>query len=317
MIKDVAKKVISKAIYSEPIAKESTYVFDNRKLDSQKLLYILAGYKEKVWNKVFNRVKKFVPKDIDVCIVSSGVISTELRDISRKNGWSYLGLKRNNISQAQNTVISIFKSAKYIIKMDEDIFITKNSIQTLIGDFCKIQKSSKYKVKAIAPLININGLTYIDVLRRFNALNDYERRFGKAYVGGQFKLRQYEKIETSADVAGYMWGEDGTLPTIDKMNELLQNDGNTKDNNLNYFLACARFSIGLIMITRDFWETMGKYKVRRFLSDFAIDEEQINSNAMLLSHPIIIDKKVIVGHLGFGGQTDAMLELYDKRNDLF
>lgn len=316
MIKDVAKKVVSNIIYSKPIAKKSTYIFDNRKLNSQKLLYILAGYKEKVWGKVFNRVKKFVPKDTDVCIVSSGVIDDKLREISKKNGWSYLGLKRNNISQAQNTVISIFKSAKYIIKMDEDIFITKNSIQTLINDFCEIQKISEYKVKAIAPLININGLTYIEVLRKFNALNDYERKFGKAYVGGQFKLRQYEKIETSADIASYMWGEDGTLPTIDKMNELLQKNVSAK-NDLDYSLACARFSIGLIVITRDFWETIGKYKVRRFLSDFAIDEEQINSNAMLLSHPIIIDKRVIVGHLGFGSQTNAMLELYDKRKDLF
>ena len=51
----------------------SKYIFTNRSKDKKDLCIILAGYKELVWNEFFNRIKKFTPDNIDICIVSSGV----------------------------------------------------------------------------------------------------------------------------------------------------------------------------------------------------------------------------------------------------
>ena len=94
------------------------YTFINRKKDSEKLCIILAGYKQFLWEDVFGRIEKYVPKDIDVCIVSSGLYSEELAKIAEKNDWSYLSVKQNKVSLAQNIAINLFEKATMIYKLD-------------------------------------------------------------------------------------------------------------------------------------------------------------------------------------------------------
>ena len=91
--------------------------------------------------------------------------------------------KRNNINLAQNTAISLFPHAQNIMKMDEDIFVTENTIQNLIDDFEKIKKESRYDVGTISPLINLNGYSYLRILELFNKVDEYEKLFGKAMFG--------------------------------------------------------------------------------------------------------------------------------------
>lgn len=62
----------------------------NRQKNKKKLCIILAGYKSFLYDTVFDRVERYIPSDIDVCIVSSGVFDKKLYDIAEKNQWSYL-----------------------------------------------------------------------------------------------------------------------------------------------------------------------------------------------------------------------------------
>jgi len=39
------------------------YKFENRKKDYAKLCIIIAGYKPFLYNTIFGRIKKFIPKD--------------------------------------------------------------------------------------------------------------------------------------------------------------------------------------------------------------------------------------------------------------
>ena len=102
------------------------FIFEDRKKDFSKVCIVLAGYKPFLYNAIFGRIKKFIPEDIEVCIVSSGKYDNELSIIAEENNWSYLSIKKNCVTLAQNIAINLFKNAEYIYKLDEDIFVTDN-----------------------------------------------------------------------------------------------------------------------------------------------------------------------------------------------
>ena len=103
------------------------YKFENRKKDKNKVCFILAGYKEFLYDVIFERILKFIPEDVEICLLSSGKYSQILSEIAEKNNWSYLSTKRNNVSLIQNVAITIFNKADYIYKLDEDILKTQNT----------------------------------------------------------------------------------------------------------------------------------------------------------------------------------------------
>ena len=111
----------------------------------------------------------------------------------------------------------------------------------------------------------------------------------KQCLGGKDK-----PIENSTEVARFMWGYNNYLPSIDEMNKQLST---SKD--INYTLCPIRLTIGLFMMSRDFWNEMKMYKVRRFLNDFGKDERQINVESILNSKAMIIDERCVVGHFFF------------------
>ena len=88
---DFAKKTYIKRRKRQNL--KGKYKFINRSKNNKKMCMILAGYKTFSYEIVFKRIKKFVPKDVDVCILSSGIYSEELAKISEKNNWSYLSTK--------------------------------------------------------------------------------------------------------------------------------------------------------------------------------------------------------------------------------
>ena len=110
----------------------------DRRKKSNKLCYILAGYKSFVWEDVFARIKTFITEDIDVCILSSGIYSEELARYAQKYNWSYMYTKINNISLSQNLLINEFKDVNTFIESFKTHLFPLN-IPTII--------SNKYTVK--------------------------------------------------------------------------------------------------------------------------------------------------------------------------
>lgn len=282
------------------------YKFENRMKNYEKVLFILAGYKQFTYDILFKRVKEFIPDDIEVCILSSGKYCEDLSKIAEENDWSYLSTKRNCVSLIQNTAINIFKNAKYIYKIDEDIFITKNFFDNLFKTLIECKKNSDYNPGFVAPTIPINGFSNMLVLQRYNLIDKYTKKFEKPkYAAGSERM-----IENNPEVAKFMWGEGKYLPNIDQMDYDLNKD------KFDYVACPIRFSIGAILFERSLWEDMYMFDVKHG-SCMGLDESCICSYCMISSKTIIVSKNTLVGHLSFGTQNKTMKEYFEKHKDVF
>ena len=316
-IKDIIKKILKKCGLFEKIKylkKENEkrkkltkkYIFENKMKNQDKLCIILAGYKDYLWDIVFKRIKTFIPEDIDVCILSSGKYIEELSNIAKENNWSYLSTKRNNVSLIQNVAIKQFKNAKYIYKIDEDMFITKNFFQTLMKTYNDCTKNGEYRVGFVAPTIPINGFGNLLVLKRFNLVEKYEELFEKPiYATGRDLM-----IETNIKTNEFIWGSDNFLPNIDKMNDIVQ------DDKFEYVACPIRFSIGAILFTRKLWEDMEMFDVPSGLG-MGNDEEKLCKYCICNSKAIIVSKNTIVGHLAFKMLNEKMKDYFNKNKNIF
>lgn len=283
------------------------YKFIDRKKDSDKLCIILAGYKEFLYDDVFGRIKKYIPKDIDVCIVSSGLYSDKLNSIASENDWSYLSVKQNKVTLVQNIAINLFDKAKFIFKLDEDIFVTKHFFSSLLETYDKVNKESPYRIGFIAPLIPINGYAHVRVLEKTGLLDKYENKFGRA----QHNWDTDGKVVVNPDIAKFMWGE-----SEKKLRDIDDLDNEFSKQPFSYSVCPIRFSIGAILFSRDLWEAMGRFVVGPG-NNMGRDEIQLCEYVMADSRAIIVSENTVVGHFSFGKQTNAMKEYYEKNRDIF
>lgn len=282
----------------------------NRQKGEKKLCVILAGYKSFLYDTVFNRIERYIPSDIDVCIVSSGIFDKKLYEIAEKNHWSYLSTERNNVSLVQNMAIRLHPNAEFIYKIDEDIFMTKNSFEKLMDTYNKAVSDRRYYVGFVAPLIPINGYGHVRILEKLHKEGEYIDRFGEiTYAGfGRFP----RPIDQNPDTAKFFWGgSNHIIPSIDQMNREFQRD------TLRYTTCPIRFNIGCILFTRDLWNNMGMYSVPSKGAGMGADEEQICEYCLNTSQAIIVSENVVVGHLSFSAQNYEMKKYYENHKDEF
>lgn len=286
---------------------KGTYKFIDRKKDYSKMCIILAGYKPFLWDDVFDRISEYIPKDIDVCIVSSGLYSEELDEIARKNDWSYLSVKQNKVSLVQNIAINLFDKAEFIYKLDEDIFVTKNMFNKMFETYKDAESNSTYRVGFVAPMLPINGYAHIRVLQKTELLDTYEKKFGRA----QHNWDPKGKFVVNPDIAKFMWGEtEERLRDIDKL------DSELADKEMKYSICSIRFSIGAILFTRKLWENMGRFEVK-IGSNMGLDETQLCNYLLEDSRAIFVSENTVAGHFSYGPQTAAMKEFYKNNREIF
>ena len=283
-------------------------IFFDRRKNSNGLLIILAGYKPFLFEDVFDRVETFAPGELDVCVVSSGLFDETLAHIAEKNNWSYLSTVQNNVPLVQNLALSLHEGAEFVYKMDEDIFLTEGSFETLLKTYEHVQTRGHYNVGFVAPLIPINGYGHIRLLEKLGLLETYEKTFEPVLYGAHSN----RMIEKSPEVAKFFWGEGGTIPSIDRMNAAF------RIQKMSYSICPVRFSIGFILFRREFWQLMGGWQLPS--SDNAgvgLDEAQICNFCMAYSFGIVIAENAVVGHLSFGQQNEAMKEYYLNHREKF
>lgn len=279
--------------------------FENRQKGYKKLCIVLAGYKSFLYDNVFARLKKYLDEDIDVCIITSGIFSKEVQQMCKKEGWSYLSTKENNVSLVQNVSIKLHPKASWIYKLDEDIFITENYFKNMMRAY-KHASLGFYNPGVIAPLIPINGYGHIRILEKNGAVDIYTEKFEKPkYLTGPDR-----SIEGNPEAAKFMWGDGGVIPSIDEMNNTYQSD------ELEERVCAIRFSIGAILFERSLWEEMGYFKV---VTGAGMGEDEIQLSHFCTSHsrPIMVSENIVVGHLSFGVQNESMKEYYLNHTDLF
>lgn len=163
--RDEHRRYYEKLIEEKNKQLESEYYFENRSMNRDKLLYVLAGYKPKLWPDVFTRMKKFIPADIDVCILSSGKYIDSLSNIAAQNGWSYLSTTINDVAIIQNIAIRLFPKALYIYKMDEDIYMTHNCCEKMLKAY-EDAANSRFRIGFVGPMIPLHTNGYL-FLKRF------------------------------------------------------------------------------------------------------------------------------------------------------
>lgn len=278
--------------------------FLNNSKGFESACFILAGYKSFTWETVFKRIKEFCPENIDVCIVSSGVYSEELKNISQINGWSYISMKRNCVTQALNSAVKSFPMAEKIFKIDEDIFITEGFFERVPA----VLENSKmeYFPCFSAPLIPINGYGYRRILERLNLREKYAELFEYPKISAGVHMQ----VESNPDVAKFFWGEGGFVPQIDELNKIA---GKTSEE---YSVCPIRFSIGAIFFERSLLEECGYFPVKKG-SCMGLDEEFLCNLATSRSKAILVSEKQVCGHLSFGSQNKAMKEYFLKNKPRF
>lgn len=275
-----------------------SYFLDNSK-GSDTICVILSGYKEFAWDCVFERIKKFCPTSIDVCIVSSGKYVERLKEIAVTNGWSYVAMKRNNVCLALNSSIQCFPKAKHVFKLDEDILVTENFFEVLP----KTHELAKedFVPGFTAPLINVNCFCYRKILEKLDLVDDFTQRFEHPRMYG------FAKIGSDLNIAKYMWGEGGIVPQLDALNR------DFSGRSFAYDVCPVRFSIGAIYYDRATYGILPVYAG----NDLGTDEVVICSKAASDWLAMIVANNVVVGHLSYSPQNKGMEEYFKMHPEVF
>lgn len=284
------------------------YLYENRTSGSKYACIILAGYKEVLWENVFSRIKSYAPRDMDICIISSGLYSPKLSEIARENGWSYLSTEKNKITLALNIGLDLLKQAEYIYKLDEDMFVTKNFFESLKETYDDVMKEERYVASFVAPLIPVNTYGYVRLLGHFSLEEEWKNNFGPVtYTNG---LDHHCEILKNPMAAKFLWGDCTAFKDIDEISARLAKEPS------KYSVCPIRFSIGAIFFARKYWLDMGMFNVSEG-NNLGYDEQQMCTYGMDCGMSIIVDENCAVGHLAYGPQTAEMLEYYKKHNERF
>ena len=288
-----------------PFELRDVYSFDDNRKKSESLLIVLAGYKDNLWDVVLDRIVKFAPSNLDVCVITSGLVVTELKRICNERGWSYLATERNCLTLSQNIAINLHPDAKWIYKIDEDVFLTEGFFSALKKSYALAARETRSEIGMVAPLLNVNGYCYVKILERMGKVSDWEKRFGALYYTEG--LYQHTAILKDPNAAKFMW----QLGRLDDLNEKFAAEPQS------YSISPYRFSIGAIMFTRDIWLDMGMFNVSVNGSDLGRDEEQLCVYCLLHSKAKIICENSYVGHLAFGPQGKVMMDYYLSHKEQF
>lgn len=283
-------------------------ILDNKKW-YENLLIILTWYDSFLDEKVFERVHKYLDDNIDVCVLTPWKKCNNILDYCKKFGRSYLYTKQNKLSFGQNIIIKLHEKAKYIYKIDGDIFITKGFFKNLKNKYNLALKNSEFIPSAVAPVININWRTYSYFLDVIWKKDDFIAKFKELK---QSVCDKWENIWYSWDVAKYI--RKCTFNIDDKQEKFFNDIDITK----NFLTNPIRFSIWCFMFTREHWKNLdGKGFKQWYPWAMWVEEVQFLGYSLYKSRPIILCENQLVWHFCFWPQKQQMKEFFEQNKNLF
>lgn len=288
------------------------YYFVNRSKQSENLFIVLAGFQNYYWNGILKRVRKCQDKylidnpqssiDICVCVPKGDGNLSVLEKICSDNGWSYLRINEDLLAKVQNTAIKLHPKAKWIYKIDEDIVLPNDYISSMKEAWLKAECSMPVTPAILAPCINVNAYGVIPFMRALKIENEYIDKFGRFAFGAPYgKLYHGDKIHADPDVGKWIWEK--SIP----FDEVATVVSRANKNKIGW--CPNRFSIGAILLKREFWNLIGGFEVGTE-GEMGLEEVQINAFCASKNCGIFVAEDIFVGHLGFGRQKEIVKKFY-------
>ena len=191
-----------------------------------------------------------------------------------------------------NIAIKLHQEADYIFKLDEDVFIGKDFFNLMLDGYKKSWEDQLIEPGFCAPVLNVNGITYIDFIKSKNIDIQYQSIFGKLIARCGAVPAHY-----SPEAAYWLWRH--SLP-FDENVEFFSN------KKFQYYVCGTRFSIGAILLRKNFIQQCGGFSSAWPAGILGVDEDQICRQTVSLSRPMTILTNVLVGHFSFGLQEKFM-----------
>ncbi|HWP20811.1 MAG TPA: hypothetical protein VNO84_16900 [Burkholderiaceae bacterium] len=278
------------------------YRFIDRRAHKDGLIVVLAGYKSFLWPTTLERIYSSQHDDCDVCVVSPGLYSEELKSICEKNNWSYLSVQRNSPGVALNQAVSLHPGADYIFKLDEDIVISPGFFSAMRIGYQRVLERSMLEPGFCAPVLNINGITYYTFLRTLGLEEEYKSMFGPLVM-----RCQDVPVHNNPEAAWWIWSK--TLP----FREIADRFSNGPER---FSICSTRFSIGAILFRRQFWEMIGGFKSAWHAGILGVDEDMLCRDCVSFSRPMYIVETVLAGHFSFYPQEALMKRMLPEMSRL-
>lgn len=266
--------------------------------ESRVLIVVLAGYKPAIWPLTLRRIKSFAPSDADICVVTAGKHVTSLATLCQQFGWSYASTTLNKTGLALNKVISAHPSAEWVFKIDEDIFVPENFFEDLQAGYLKIARQGTYNPGFCSPTLNVNGISYLTFVDRLGLRSDYRDVF-------QEERAACSGVRAHHDPQAALWLWRHSLP-FDKTAKRFSESAVPVDTNAH--LIGTRFSIGAILLQREFLDQIGGFRSTWRQGILGVDESGLCCACMESSRPMFYLDNVLAGHFSFYPQERAMIE---------
>jgi hypothetical protein len=276
----------------------TAFRFIDRQRGHKHLLLVIAGYKRPLWPYFFDRLERFLPSNIDVCIVCPGF--TEHPDLEKKcqdEDWSILLCYQNKISKAKNVAILNHPKAQLIYKIDEDIMITERFFEGMATLFRQADENPEFHLGYVAPLLNVNGYSYHRLLDLRDQKKRYESRFGPA-TSACVGIEAW----SNGEAAEFLWD---IIEPLDESATALYQNGE------RYTICPHRFSIGAFLFPRSLWENLNYFK-HGDEAYLGMEEVQLAEYCAREALQVVVSDEILVGHFSFGPQYHRMLEKLTK-----
>jgi len=268
--------------------------FVDRSTGSHAVAVILAGYKPYLWDITLARLERFLPPEIDVCLVSPALRSGPLEALAERRGWSYLSTRANYVSLAQNLAIARHPDARWVVKLDEDIVIGEGFFERLLAAYGRVVAEGHYRPGFCAPVLNVNGFSYLRFLQTMGLEAAYRERFG------DLRLATGE-IPATNDGEAALWLWRHSLPFDEVAARFAAQPP-------AFSTVPHRFSIGAILFEREFWDSFGGLLVRPPAGALGVDEASICRKCVDMSRAMVVAHDVFAGHFSFSAQEAFMRE---------
>jgi len=278
-------------------------------------IYVLLGKYHELWDVVLERLY-YYNEGFDVILVNPGGFqSDKALALSKNYKFSYIEFIPNNIEAAQNYVIYHVIDSPIVIKLDDDVFLTKFTIKNMIRTYLRL-KEEGLDIGFIAPVLNVNNVSFYYFLKTLGLLEEYSKIFEKPIFA---KHWTNQRIWYDPEVAKWIWERSIPLNEIAKIF--------AEKNKGLYEYIPVRFSISCILFERTFLlrhygfsspgprvsiNIQGKVRNMPLIWGTVIqgDEDSINFYADNEKYARILALDSFAGHLSYYPQQEVMLKWY-------